>query len=273
MKKIGKIILTAALAGSLLFGNALAYAAPGGNGKSFVESEQQVKANKSKDKAAGAKVLKEKAKTKEAKKFMDTEKHWAKGPVERLQLLGIVSGFPDGGFHPEEQVTEAQVIAMVMGVDELLEDPATTEDPSVVSSTYGDELNDVPDWAKGVVGKAKKKGIVNMNRFHSNVQANRVQSMVWVAKSMGLEPADASNLPFKDGILVSPEDIGYVMALYNEGLVKGGPGGILNPNSSITRAEIAAIIDRMLNEAEGTTDTTNTTDTADSTDGTTETQQ
>lgn len=205
----------------------------------------------------------------EAKYFKDTEKHWAAAAIQRLQIQGIVSGFPDGEFHPDDPVTQAQVIAMVMGAFDTEDDQITSEENTqntnneqntdldqqngegaTGENNTGDELSDVPDWAKGSVQKALQKGILtrNMNRFHSQVQASRVQSMVWVAKALGLEPVDTSDIPFKDGVLVAPEDIGYVMALYNEGIIKGGPGGLLNPNSSITRAQIAAIIDRVLNQ-------------------------
>ncbi|MEW6696344.1 MAG: S-layer homology domain-containing protein [Bacillota bacterium] len=291
MNKLRQAMITLTLVVSLLIGSAAADAKPGngnGNGspsrgskapgsqvenagqsmKAKISQENRVegKAGKKADQA-----VKFQAK-KEAKAFKDTKSHWAQVPIQRLQLMGVVSGFPDDGFHPEAPVTEEQVIAMVMGAldaqeeqtadevtdineltqtdtDEQTEEEATNED-----TEDQDELSDVPDWAKGVVAKAKDKGIVNLNRFHSGVQASRVQSMVWVAKAMGLEPADTSTLPFKDGLLVSQEDIGYVMALYNEGIVKGGPGGLLNPNSSITRAQIAALIDRVLAEQQQTED-------------------
>ncbi len=285
MSKLRTAIITSALVGALLVGGAAADAAPGqgkgysskgGNpsGSQVQKGGNHVTAKEKKETAIQAKrsnkadrAVKFQAK-KEAKAFKDTGKHWAQVPIQRLQLLGVVSGFPDGGFHPEDPVTEEQVIAMVMGAldtqETTLEETnaeigtaeqtgATAEQPTEEETATGetgteDELSDVPDWAKGVVTKAKAKGIINLNRFHSGVQASRVQSMVWVAKAMGLEPVDTSSLPFKDGLLVSPEDIGYVMALYNEGIVKGGPGGMLNPNSSITRAQIAALIDRVLTE-------------------------
>lgn len=295
MNKLRTAVVTLTLAGSLLVGSAVADAKPGngngnGNGpssrgnqpaasqveksskglkpKASQENNVEGKAGKNVDRAAKFKAKKE------AKTFKDTKSHWAQVPIQRLQLLGVVSGFPDDGFHPEAPVTEEQVIAMVMGALDAQEEQPTdevtatdtneqtqtsTDEQTEEEATTGDaenqdELSDVPDWAKGVVAKAKAKGIVNLNRFHSGVQASRVQSMVWVAKAMGLEPADTSTLPFKDGLLVSQEDIGYVMALYNEGIVKGGPGGLLNPNSSITRAQIAALIDRVLAEQQQTKD-------------------
>lgn len=254
MVKSSKIIISTVLVLSLLFGSTLAGAAPKGNGKGSGKekgkeaSQLVVKEKEATEKEVKEKAPKEKAKQPQGKAFKDVDKHWAKAAIERLQLLGIVSGFPDGSFKPDDSITQAQAIAMVVST---METEATEEQEEAVKQPVTEEeLSEVPGWAKKVVGKAASKGIINLNRFHSAEQASRLQTMVYVAKALGLEPADTSNIPFKDGILVSAEDLGYVMALYNQGIIKGTPGGMLNPNSSITRAEIAAIIDRILKQKE-----------------------
>ncbi|ABO50988.1 S-layer domain protein [Desulforamulus reducens MI-1] len=287
MSKVGKGIITLAVASSLLVGGAMADAAPGGNGKgssdkSSKPSSSQVQKSSSQsnsgtqNKSVNGVEIKETKTNKAnndkkfgevqskvkyaAKDFKDTQNHWAKGPIQRLQMLGIASGFPDGTFQPEAPVTQEQVVSMVVRTLELQgeEINETTNETDEITTEQTEateeELEDVPNWARGAVAEAKAKGIINLNRFHSGVQASRVQSMVWLAKAMDLEPVETTGLPFKDGILVSPEDMGYVMALYKEGLVAGGPGGMLNPNSAVTRAQIAALIDRMLTE-EQTEDT------------------
>lgn len=321
MIKLRTAMITLALVTSLMVGTAAADAKPGnsngggnsGGGKTTSSQAQKsdtgAKATNAGNKSQAVKESKEskvdnasKAQAKqsmkgakleakkEAKNFQDTQKHWAEVPIQRLQLLGVISGFPDGGFHPEEPVTEEQVIAMVMGalgneestteetssegtVEITVTDPAETTnteeqtETSTPEATEGEdaELGDVPDWARDAVLKAKAKGVIN--RFHSHVQASRAQSMVMVAKAMGLEPADTSAVPFKDGLLISQEDLGYVMALYNEGIVKGGPGGMLNPNSSITRSQIAALLDRVITEEQEQEQNANTLQGVETVDG------
>jgi hypothetical protein len=71
-----------------------------------------------------------------------------------------------------------------------------------------------------------------------------------IAKALGLEPVDTSNMPFKDGLLISKDDAGYILALYQEGILTGSPNGNFNPNSAITRAEMASMLDRLLNKSE-----------------------
>ena len=124
---------------------------------------------------------------------------------------------------------------MRVAPDEELEEPVEGEDESTSDveaqgedaaetgdendedqEETGEEQEGVPGWAMGAVEKASQKGILNMNRFHSHVQAERAQVAVWVAKTMGLEPVDSEELPFTDSNLLSTEDAGYLMALYIE---------------------------------------------------------
>ncbi|MCF8011894.1 MAG: S-layer homology domain-containing protein [Clostridiales bacterium] len=109
-----------------------------------------------------------------------------------------------------------------------------------------------PEWAKASVNKAEKKGVVNINRFHSHVQASRAQAAVWIARAMELEPADTSDINFNDAYKISEEDIGCIRALTAEGIIAGTPDGKFNPNSAITRAQMAAIMERLLAEEEET---------------------
>ncbi len=45
--------------------------------------------------------------------FVDTQASWAKNYIDALAAQKIVSGFQDGGFHPDEPVTRVQFAAMV----------------------------------------------------------------------------------------------------------------------------------------------------------------
>ncbi|SHH05440.1 S-layer homology domain-containing protein [Thermosyntropha lipolytica DSM 11003] len=174
--------------------------------------------------------------------FSDINQHWGAKSIKRLAALGLISGYPDGSFKPEGKITQAEALSMIMRVADI-----DTEE----EENYGEEKNlqNVPDWAKKAARIAARHQIINTARFHSHIQATRLQTAVWLAKALGIEPADTSNIPFKDGILISKEDLGYIIALYNMGIIKGTPDGRFNPNSHITRAEIAAIIERILQKS------------------------
>lgn len=46
-------------------------------------------------------------------RFTDIEGHWAQIQIEKLEAYGIINGFDDGTFRPDEPVTRAQAAAMV----------------------------------------------------------------------------------------------------------------------------------------------------------------
>ena len=85
--------------------------------------------------------------------FPDVPKgHWAAGYIERLAQLGIVGGFPDGTFHPDEPATRAAIAKMV--IEAMGETPTTpTTDP----------FPDVPKgyWAAGYIERLVQLGIVD----------------------------------------------------------------------------------------------------------------
>lgn len=175
----------------------------------------------------------------------DIKGHWAEASIQKMKAIGVFKGYEDGTFRPEDSITQAELTVLVMRMankdTRLADNPLTIEDPN---------LEDVPDWAKESVVEAVYKGVVNLNRFHSQVQADRAQVAVELAKALELTPVDTTDIPFTDSILISPEDLGYIMALYQNGIIVGTPEGKFNPNSAITRAEMAAIVDRVINNSE-----------------------
>lgn len=46
-------------------------------------------------------------------KFKDTEGHWAENAIEKAANKGIVKGYEDGSFHPDEYITRGQLLAIL----------------------------------------------------------------------------------------------------------------------------------------------------------------
>jgi len=46
-------------------------------------------------------------------KFNDTYEHWAEDIIGTFASKGYVSGYPDGGFHPDDKVTRAEVVSVI----------------------------------------------------------------------------------------------------------------------------------------------------------------
>ncbi len=290
MKKLISISMILLLV--LAFGSGTAAAKPGqsNSGKSTAQVNKDVKQNKSQSNSKQLNAqLKQEVKLQKqlfmqlekTVRFSDTEGHWASKSIATLAELGVITGYPDGSYNPDGEMTLAEALSLIMRVsDEELdevepaaeEDPGTTEedsdseeepsiaeedptaDPELTEDGTEDiedeEFSDVPAWAKGAAKKASQNGVININRFHSATQANRAQVAVMLAKALGIEPVDSSDVCFTDGILISPEDIGYITALQQQGLFCGDAQGKFNPNSAMTRAQMAEVIIRLLTEEE-----------------------
>ncbi|UJF33803.1 S-layer homology domain-containing protein [Paenibacillus hexagrammi] len=48
-----------------------------------------------------------------ALKYNDVDRHWSLPSVEKLTKLGVLNGYPDGGFEPDDQITRAEFAAMI----------------------------------------------------------------------------------------------------------------------------------------------------------------
>lgn len=88
----------------------------------------------------------------EKKNFSDAGKIRNKNAVEFLQQRGILGGYADGSFKPENSINRAESIKVLL--EALGEKPSTGE--------LGREFSDVhkDDWFAGYVKKAKENGVV-----------------------------------------------------------------------------------------------------------------
>uniref|UniRef100_A0ACD5GR95 S-layer homology domain-containing protein n=1 Tax=Desertifilum tharense IPPAS B-1220 TaxID=1781255 RepID=A0ACD5GR95_9CYAN len=48
-----------------------------------------------------------------APRFRDLETHWYRTPIEALAARGIISGFPDQTFRPNDPISRAQFAALI----------------------------------------------------------------------------------------------------------------------------------------------------------------
>ena len=244
MKKSLLLILALLLAMMLSTGTVLAKSDNGNAGENSNKDKNHVQERVKKSVQEAFKAYSKEKPSQDKSYFSDVNQHWAARYITEMAAVGLFRGYPDGTFKPDQQLTQVEAMALVM---RIYEDEATLNKEDNQDDS---ELADVPAWAREDACKAAKKGIIKLNSFHSGVQASRAQTAVMIAKALDLEPVDTSNMPFKDGLLISKDDVGYILALYQEGILTGSPNGNFNPNSAITRAEMASMLDRLLNKSE-----------------------
>lgn len=106
-------------------------------------------------------------------KFKDvSDKYWAVGAIGQVNGAGLVTGFPDGTFRPEDQITRAQ--ALVVFAKALRNVPPNSES----LADYKDR-GEVPSWAVPSIAKAASANIIvsypDCDLIKPNDQATRAE--------------------------------------------------------------------------------------------------
>jgi S-layer homology domain len=173
-------------------------------------------------------------------KFVDVpDNFWAKPFVESLQKQGVLGGFLQGYFKPNQPVTRAEFALMTQAIF----------DQKAVREAV--EYKDVPSdfWAAKQIDKATRIGFLKGypgNTFQPKQQIPKVQAIVALTNGLGLQPkADAAKTlqVYKDANQIPAYAKNAVAAATEAGLVVNHPkAAVLNPNKIATRAEVAALI-------------------------------
>ncbi|WP_173275505.1 S-layer homology domain-containing protein [Paenibacillus sp. NEAU-GSW1] len=103
-------------------------------------------------------------------------------------------------------------------------------------------------WAAGGIRSAAEKGIVqgdSSGRFRPNASITRAEFIVMVMNATG-QTSNGSTIYFKDQADIGSWARDAVSQAVRTGLINGYDDGTFRPNALITRAEIAAIVGRML---------------------------
>lgn len=164
--------------------------------------------------------------------------HWAYSAIDYLCELGVINGYPDGGFMPNKSITRAEFSKIIV---ELLGD-------NITSSNSNAQFMDVSNfhWAKDYIQKAS--GYLNANtksRFNPEgdlLRQDAAVALVNIAAKQN-EKYDKKTLDkFSDKELVSEQYEKYIALAVGYGLMNGNANGTFNPTGSVTRAETCQML-------------------------------
>lgn len=173
--------------------------------------------------------------------------HWAYSYIHRLYEKGIVIGYSDGTFHPDENITRGEFIKILVTAFALFRPEAEADFKDMDQST----------WYYRYVASAVEEGILTGyadGRMGGNDLLTRQDMAVFVfraAKARGIilaEPTDPPEFSDKDGI--EPYSKDAVSVLYSEGIINGVGENTFMPLGNATRAMVAKVIDKLLQKGE-----------------------
>jgi hypothetical protein len=149
---------------------------------------------------------------------------------------GITSGYPDGTFKPNNQISRAEIATFTVLARGLTYTGGQT-DFSDVPSTH---------WAYNFVMAAKQAGIIGgypdgTFKPDNPVTRAEISAMVTSARSWTYSGA---GIPFID-VPQTHWAYSYVMSTKEKNIVGGYPDGSFKPDNHATRAEASVMVSRM----------------------------
>ena len=190
----------------------------------------------------------------ESNTLVDIYSHWGRHYIEEMQRVGLVQGYPDHTFRPNNPISKAELTTMVGRLLNLLPEENTETTQALP------EFQDVTtnNYYYQALLTCYHAGLLDANLyrydedglpyFHGAEIVRRQQVALMLAKLFCDTPE--AQLPAQHGFtdLADQEQavLDAVRILSNCHIIEGDNQGRFLPHSDITRAEICAIFSRIL---------------------------
>ena len=166
--------------------------------------------------------------------FSDIDGHWAESAIQKMADQGIVKGFPDGSFKPENSITRAEFATLIVQAFKL-------------ESKNGKVFSDTSQhWAKEFIATANAHGIVNGYNdsiFKPDNKISREEMAVMIVKAAKPQ-INSEFLECTDGDQVSSWAKNAVATAYVNNIITGMPDGSFLPLNNASRAEAVIVLNK-----------------------------
>ncbi|MEG2381739.1 MAG: S-layer homology domain-containing protein, partial [Oscillospiraceae bacterium] len=167
---------------------------------------------------------------------------WAKIYIEALAKNQIVSGDEDGKFNPNNQITREEFVKMLVGSMDI-------EPINSASLPFDDVKTD--DWAYAYIAAAYEKGLINgvdENNFGMGNFISRQDIAVILNRAIkDINPNKVvEDTTFSDDNNAEEYAKESIKNIVGYGIMGGYPDGTFMPKNTITRAETAKVLSKII---------------------------
>ena len=163
--------------------------------------------------------------------FTDIENHWAKESIMSLMNEGIISGYPDGTFKPENNITVTEFLKMLIAAGNY--------------TLVREGSNIYPDF---YIATAQKNGLIDKNNFKDlNKYLTRYEMVDIISNFIRVDDVKQNKNIFKD---LDKENQDNVLKLVKLKIISGYEDKSFRGKNNITRAEVAVVICKSLEARE-----------------------
>lgn len=170
--------------------------------------------------------------------FLDISQHWARPFIQRLQAQGLINGFKDNTFRPDQNLTRAEFATLLNAAF-----------PTLTKRSYI-QFSDVPKdfWAAKAIQTAYESGFISGfpdGRFYPQNSVTRLQVFLALVSGLNLAKGEHLNLEdlYTDADQIPKYATQSIITATRSQLVVNYPNPeTFNPNLTATRGEVAAIV-------------------------------
>lgn len=173
----------------------------------------------------------------------DIKSHWARLQIDHLHSRDLISGYPDGSYHPDAYVTREEFVTLLV---KAIHKENEAQQLSKGESTFADAAG---RWSMGYIELARELGIAQGSEsglFLPGSYISREEAVTMLVNCLKADHRDLNPADLADSGRISPWAQGTVAYARQKGIISGYPDGSFRPQANITRAEVACILEEML---------------------------
>lgn len=200
--------------------------------------------------------------------FHDIKGHWAEKTIEEMVQRGILEGYPDGSFRPEEPVKVDQFVKMlILSYSDLHPNGSrswsnaflqslSVENQAILKQDYryfDFKPSTIGYWAKEYIDIASDLHFLNKTRyndFQADMTRENVAEIVYytLQETEFLEDSQYGNkmaMAYGDIIAATDREQRFIAESLVKGIMEGYPEGLFGVGKKVTRAQSLVILNRL----------------------------
>ena len=157
--------------------------------------------------------------------FSDTKGHWAEDAIDFATAHELFSGTGEYTFTPDSPMTRAMLMTVLARFD-------------------GQDTTGGAVWYEKAMEWAREHGVSDGSDPEGSITREQLATMLW--RYAGSPAGDGSLSSFGDGGSANTYAVEALRWAVGEGLISGTDAGLLAPQGSATRAQVATILMRFV---------------------------
>lgn len=165
----------------------------------------------------------------------DISGHWAHKHIESMVAQGVIAGYPDGSFRPDNPITRAEFVSMINRSFYFMQKGFI----HYIDVAEG-------DWYYQELARAQMAGYIKGNpegTFLPNREITRQEAAVMLAKALRLDTTAYTPLTFTDSKSIPEWSYNAIGAVVKYGCMSGLGDGSFQPTALCSKAQAAVMLD------------------------------